>query len=39
MQSSIYTQAALSPAKALIAAGVGLAVFAGLRSLAGSDKD
>ena len=30
-------QAALSPGKALLAAGLGLAVFAGLRSLAGSE--
>jgi len=38
MRSSLYTQAALSPARALIAAGVGLAVLAGLRSLT-SGKD
>ncbi len=37
MQSSAYTRAAFSPGKALLAAGLGLAVFAGLRSLAGSD--
>jgi NAD(P)-dependent dehydrogenase (short-subunit alcohol dehydrogenase family) len=37
MQSSAYTRAALSPGKALLAAGLGLAVYAGLRSLAGSD--
>ena len=37
MQSSAYTRVALSPGKALLAAGVGLAVFAGLRSLADSD--
>lgn len=37
MQSSAYTRAALSPGKALLAAGLGLAVFAGLRSLASSD--
>ncbi len=37
MKSSAYTRAALSPGKALLAAGLGLAVFAGLRSLAGSD--
>jgi NAD(P)-dependent dehydrogenase (short-subunit alcohol dehydrogenase family) len=37
MRSSVYTRAALSPGKALLAAGLGLAVFAGLRSLAGSD--
>jgi NAD(P)-dependent dehydrogenase (short-subunit alcohol dehydrogenase family) len=37
MRSSLYTRAALSPAKALLAAGLGLAVFAGIRSLAGSD--
>jgi NAD(P)-dependent dehydrogenase (short-subunit alcohol dehydrogenase family) len=39
MRSSLYTQAALSPAKALIAAGLGLAVFAGIRSIANSGKD
>jgi hypothetical protein len=39
MQSSVYTQAALSPARMLLAAGVGLAVFAGIRSLANSGKD
>lgn len=39
MQSSVYTRAALSPGKALLAAGLGLAVFAGIRSLAGSDDD
>ncbi|MGH7510450.1 MAG: SDR family oxidoreductase [Gemmatimonadales bacterium] len=33
MQSSAYTRAALSPGKALLAAGLGLAVFAGIRSL------
>jgi short-subunit dehydrogenase len=32
-QSSLYTQTALSPGKALFAAGLGLAVFAGIRSL------
>jgi NAD(P)-dependent dehydrogenase (short-subunit alcohol dehydrogenase family) len=37
MQSSAYTRAALSPGKALLAAGLGLAVFAGIRSLARSD--
>ena len=37
MQSSAYTRVALSPGKALIAAGLGLAVFAGLRSLTESD--
>jgi NAD(P)-dependent dehydrogenase (short-subunit alcohol dehydrogenase family) len=37
MRSSMYTQAALSPAKALLAAGLGLAVFAGIRSLTRSD--
>jgi len=36
MRSSLYTQAALSPAKALLAAGLGLAVFAGIRSLTNS---
>ena len=38
MGSSIYTQTALSPARALLAAGVGLAVFAGIRSLTNSGK-
>ena len=37
MKSSAYTRATLSPGKALLAAGVGLAVFASLRSLAGDD--
>jgi NAD(P)-dependent dehydrogenase (short-subunit alcohol dehydrogenase family) len=36
MHSSAHTRAALSPGKALLAAGVGLAVFAGIRSVAGS---
>ena len=36
MESSVYTRAALSPGKALLAAGLGLAVFAGLRSFARS---
>jgi NAD(P)-dependent dehydrogenase (short-subunit alcohol dehydrogenase family) len=39
MRSSIYTRAALSPARALLAAGVGLAVFAGIRSIANSGRD
>jgi hypothetical protein len=39
MESSAYTQAALSPGRMLLAAGVGLAVFAGIRSLANSGKD
>lgn len=40
MRSSLYTQAALSPpAKALLAAGLGLAVFAGIRSLTSSGED
>src|SRR3954471_738067 len=39
MRSSLYTQAALSPAKALIAAGLGLAVLAGIRSIANSGRD
>ena len=38
MRSSIFP-ATLSPARALLAAGVGLAVFAGIRSLANSGKD
>jgi NAD(P)-dependent dehydrogenase (short-subunit alcohol dehydrogenase family) len=37
MRSSMYTRAALSPGKALLAAGLGLVVFAGIRSLAGSE--
>ncbi len=37
MKSSAYTRAVLSPGKALLAAGLGLAVFAGIRSLAASD--
>jgi NAD(P)-dependent dehydrogenase (short-subunit alcohol dehydrogenase family) len=37
MRSSVYTRAAMSPGQALLAAGLGLAVFAGVRSLAGSD--
>jgi short-subunit dehydrogenase len=36
LESSVYTRAALSPGKALLAAGLGLAVFAGLRSFARS---
>jgi hypothetical protein len=39
MASRVYTRAALSPGKALLAAGLGLAVFAGIRSLAGSYDD
>lgn len=39
MRSSVYTQAALSPARALLVAGLGLAVFAGLRSLTSSSED
>jgi NAD(P)-dependent dehydrogenase (short-subunit alcohol dehydrogenase family) len=39
IRSSIYTGAALSPAKALLAAGLGLAVFAGIRSLANAGED
>ena len=39
MESSVYTQATLSPGRMLLAAGVGLAVFAGVRSLANSGKD
>jgi NAD(P)-dependent dehydrogenase (short-subunit alcohol dehydrogenase family) len=38
-QSSRYTQLALSPARALLAAGLGLAVFAGIRSLTNSGND
>ena len=36
-RSSLYTQTALSPAKALLAAGIGFALFAGIRSLTGDD--
>jgi short-subunit dehydrogenase len=36
MQSSMYTQARLSPAKALLAAGLGLALLAGIKSLSSS---
>jgi NAD(P)-dependent dehydrogenase (short-subunit alcohol dehydrogenase family) len=39
MQSSVYTRAALSPGRALLVAGVGLAVFAGIRSLTNSGED
>jgi NAD(P)-dependent dehydrogenase (short-subunit alcohol dehydrogenase family) len=38
-RSSLYTQTALSPGKALLAAGLGLAVFAGIRSLTSGDDD
>jgi hypothetical protein len=38
-RSSLYTQTALSPAKALLAAGLGLAVFAGIRSLTSGEDD
>jgi NAD(P)-dependent dehydrogenase (short-subunit alcohol dehydrogenase family) len=38
-RSSVYTQVALSPARALLAAGLGLAVYAGIRSLANSSRD
>jgi len=38
-RSSVYTQMALSPARALLAAGLGLAVYAGIRSLANSGRD
>jgi NAD(P)-dependent dehydrogenase (short-subunit alcohol dehydrogenase family) len=38
-RSSLHTQTALSPAKALLAAGLGLAVFAGIRSLTSSEAD
>jgi NAD(P)-dependent dehydrogenase (short-subunit alcohol dehydrogenase family) len=36
MRSSMHTRAALSPGKALIVAGLGIAVFAGIRSLSNS---
>ena len=39
MESSVYTQATLSPGRMLLAAGLGLAVFAGIRSIANSGKD
>jgi short-subunit dehydrogenase len=39
LRSSMYTRAALSPGKALLAAGVGLAVFAGIRSFTSSGED
>jgi short-subunit dehydrogenase len=39
MRSSVYTQAALSPSRALLAAGVGLAIFAGIRSLTNAGED
>jgi short-subunit dehydrogenase len=39
MRSSIYTRAALSPGRALLMAGLGLAVFAGIRSLTSSGED
>jgi short-subunit dehydrogenase len=37
-RSSVYTQVALSPARALLAAGLGLAVYAGIRSIANSGR-
>jgi short-subunit dehydrogenase len=39
MRSSMYTQAALSPGRALLVAGLGLAVFAGIRTLTSSSED
>jgi hypothetical protein len=39
IQAPCETQTALSPSKALLAAGLGLAVFAGIRSLTSSDDD
>jgi short-subunit dehydrogenase len=39
LRSSVYTQLALSPARALFAAGLGLAVYAGIRSLANSGRE
>jgi len=39
MQSSWYTQTRLSPGRALLVAGVGLAVFAGIRSFTNSGED
>jgi NAD(P)-dependent dehydrogenase (short-subunit alcohol dehydrogenase family) len=38
-RSSVYTQVALSPTRALLAAGLGLAVYAGIRTLANSGRD
>jgi short-subunit dehydrogenase len=38
-RSSVYTQVALSPGRALLAAGLGLAVYAGIRSLTNSGRD
>lgn len=39
LRSSRYTQFALSPTRALFAAGLGIAVFAGIRSLTNSGDD
>jgi NAD(P)-dependent dehydrogenase (short-subunit alcohol dehydrogenase family) len=39
LQSSVYTRIALSPARALLAAGLGIAVYAGIRSLRDSGRD
>ena len=39
MRSSMYTQAALSPAKAMLAAGLGLALLAGIKSVSSSRSD
>lgn len=39
LRSSRYTEFALSPARALLAAGLGLALFAGIRSLTNSGDD
>ena len=39
LQSSMYTQIALSPARALLAAGLGIAVYAGIRSLRDSGRE
>jgi NAD(P)-dependent dehydrogenase (short-subunit alcohol dehydrogenase family) len=39
LRSSMYTQFALSPTRALFAAGLGIAVFAGIRSLTNSGDD
>jgi short-subunit dehydrogenase len=36
MESSVYTQATLSPARMLLAAGLGLALLAGIRSISSS---
>ena len=39
LQSSVYTRIALSPARAILAAGLGIAVYAGIRSLRNSGRN